>query len=107
MDLQMLQQAQANAPPQANALLPTPLPPGVTPPPLALMQPLQVQQMPPMLLPAGQILFPMDGILLLIQTPVLLGIFVPAPPPQALDAHAAADSCTSSARGASRSDAAS
>ncbi len=90
-------QLQADGPP------PTLQPPEATPPPL--MQPLQVQQMPQLPLPPGQILFQLDGVLLLIQLPVLLGIFAPVPPPQEdpqeLSHHAAAGSSTSSARGAS------
>ncbi|MCP4537137.1 MAG: hypothetical protein GY832_08310 [Chloroflexi bacterium] len=54
-----------------------------------LLPPLLVQQMPQLLLPPGQILFPLDSVVLLIQMLVLLGIFAPAPAlhegPQASD----------------------
>ncbi len=88
---------QAVGQPQADVL------PEATPPPP--MQPLQAQQMQQLPLPPGQILFQLDGVVLLIQMPVLLGIFAPVPPPQEDPQepghHAAAGSSTSSARGAS------
>ncbi len=107
MDLQALEQAQTNALQQANAPPPTPNAPEAALPPQSVLEPLPVQQMPPLPLPPGQTLVEMDGVLLLIQAPVLLGIFAPAPPPQAPDPLAAAAASTGSASGATRSDAAS